>query len=424
MSNVLLLDLISGISGALDHVSPAVTGHHRRVGLACALVGKSLGLSREELTDLHVAGQMHDIGAFSLDFALDGLDFDADLTEHAGVGHRLLRTHPQLQNAAEFIRHHHTPWKDLQDDGVNEKTAFLGNVVNLLDRVDILARVGVRTFDRERIRDVAADYSSTIYAPEAVAAFLDASKDDAFWEAMMHHDGHVRDIMGDLVLDQRIPQDELLAFAQLFSHIIDFRSRHTATHSQGVAETAAQLAKLAGMNSWEQRRMRLAGNLHDIGKLAVSSALIEKPAALEPDEFVVVKNHASVCEDVLNSIPGLEDVAAWACQHHERVNGKGYPHGLSGDELSLGSRIMAVADVFTAVTEDRPYRAGMPPEKARSALSAMAQKGYLDARIVELALENYDMIDAIRTIAQSRALDAFKRFSRRDSRPAPLRAVS
>jgi HD-GYP domain-containing protein (c-di-GMP phosphodiesterase class II) len=143
----------------------------------------------------------------------------------------------------------------------------------------------------------------------------------------------------------------------------------------------------------------------------VPTVLLDKPDALDEDEYLKVKDHATVCAEVLRSIPGLGEVADWACQHHERLNGKGYPLGLTEKDLSLGSRIMQVADVHTAITEDRPYRKGMTRARAVSVLRSMADNGFLDVDVVNLVIENHDHLDAVRTIVQSRALSAFRRFS-------------
>ena len=135
MDDVYLLDLIYGVSGALDYVSATVAGHHRRVGVASSIMGEALGLDAEDVTDLLMAGLLHDIGAFSQGFSFDGLDFETDLKEHAHVGYRLLRDHPLLARIAEMVRVHHTPWKVVLQNksGVDDSTLFLGNVINLVE---------------------------------------------------------------------------------------------------------------------------------------------------------------------------------------------------------------------------------------------------------------------------------------------------
>ncbi len=407
--DVYLLDLINGISGALDYVSSTVTGHHRRVGVGAAAIGGAMGLNQRDTTDLLVAALLHDIGAFSLDLRLDGLDFDSDHTAHAGAGYRLLRLHPMLTRTAAIILHHHTGWNRLPP---MEDTAvpLLANIINLMDRVDILSHVGTRILGRERIRNSIRPLSGSFFAPAAVEAFLDLSAESAFWERISDTWAHVRDGVESPIVEDVIPENQLLHFSRFFAYIIDFRSRHTATHSQGVAETAVHLAGLAGMSVQDQNKLRLAGNLHDIGKLAVPVVILDKPSELDNAEYETVRNHAAACETILRAVPGLEDITDWACQHHERIDGSGYPHGLKGSQISLGSRIVAVADVFTAITEDRPYRAGMTPAQTHAVLKDMAQSGILDPDLVALLLDHHAATTAICGQAQRQALAEFTRF--------------
>ncbi|MGE4422523.1 MAG: HD-GYP domain-containing protein [Pseudodesulfovibrio sp.] len=413
MEDVSLIDLACGISTALDYISPTVTGHHRRVGLASAALGSRVGIKPSSLVDLLLAGLLHDIGAFSMDLALDGLSFDADLEQHAVVGYRLLRDHPFLERASRMVLYHHTSWKDLRvirQEGDRE-TLLLANIVNLADRVDILRRVGTKGRERAEVEAAVAGFSSDLYARELIEAFRELTEGGVFWPLVEDMDRPVREMLSQSLLDVRISPDQLIDFSSFFTRIIDFRSRHTATHSAGVAETAVLLARLAGMDESEQKAMRLAGNLHDIGKLAVPTSLLDKQGALDDDEYTRVKDHATVSAEVLRAIPGLAEVADWAAQHHERLNGKGYPLGLTEKELSLGSRIMQVADVHTAITEDRPYRKGMTRERTVSVLRSMADNGFLDVDIVNLVIENHDHLDAVRAMVQSRALSEFRRFT-------------
>jgi putative nucleotidyltransferase with HDIG domain len=413
MENVSLIDLACGISSALDYISPVVTGHHRRVGLASTALGNHLGIGESSLVDLLLAGLMHDIGAFSMDLALDGLSFDADLEQHAVLGYRLLKDHPFLERASRMVLYHHTSWKDLRvirQEGDRE-TLLLANIVNLADRVDILRRVGTRGRQRKEVEQAVAGFTSDLYARELTEAFRELAEGGVFWPLVEDMDRPVREMLSKDLLDVRISPDQLIDFSGFFTRIIDFRSRHTATHSAGVAESAVQLARLAGMDEQEQKAMRLAGNLHDIGKLAVPTSLLDKQGALDEDEYAKVKDHATVSAEVLRAIPGLGEVADWAAQHHERLNGKGYPLGLTEKELSLGSRIMQVADVHTAITEDRPYRKGMTRERTVSVLRSMADNGFLDVDIVNLVIENHDQLDAVRAMVQSRALSEFRRFT-------------
>ena len=138
--------------------------------------------------------------------------------------------------------------------------------------------------------------------------------------------------------------------------------------------------------------MEIAGLLHDLGKLVVPNAILEKPAGLTPNEFAVIKQHTYYTYSTLGTIAGMRQIAEWAAFHHERLDGAGYPFRRDGPSISLGSRIMCVADVFTALAEDRPYRKGMTPERVTGIMQDMASRGLQDRRIVQMLLDDIDGI--------------------------------
>jgi HD-GYP domain-containing protein (c-di-GMP phosphodiesterase class II) len=160
---------------------------------------------------------------------------------------------------------------------------------------------------------------------------------------------------------------------------------------------------MIGFSEIECRMMSVAGYLHDIGKLAVPSEILEKPARLSNEEFNIMKSHVYHSYRILEAVSGLDIINTWASFHHERMDGKGYPFHIKGGELSLGSRIMAVADVFTAITEDRPYRKGMSGEHALKIIEDMAKNSSLDQSIVGIASTYFRHLDDIRINAQSKA---------------------
>lgn len=157
--------------------------------------------------------------------------------------------------------------------------------------------------------------------------------------------------------------------------------------------------------------MRLAGYLHDLGKLAVPAEILEKPGKLTREEFAVVRSHTYHTYRVLERIPGLETVNEWASFHHERLNGQGYPFHKDDTSLSLGARIMAAADVLTAITEDRPYRAGMSRDKAAQVLDSMVNGGSLDGEVVDLLKQNFDTVNVVRETVQRKALVNFDSYA-------------
>ena len=176
-----------------------------------------------------------------------------------------------------------------------------------------------------------------------------------------------------------------------------------------MAYTARALLQRSGLASAEEyTTIFVAGLLHDIGKLAVPTEILEKPAALTPEEFAVIQRHAGVGLDLLGSVPGFACIRTWGGLHHERPDGSGYPLGLSGRQLPLPARIMAVADVFTALTEDRPYRKGMQIDDTLTVMRDMAGRSALDADVVRLLADDVARINRARLDGQRKAAENFQ----------------
>jgi putative nucleotidyltransferase with HDIG domain len=203
--------------------------------------------------------------------------------------------------------------------------------------------------------------------------------------------------------------DSLEQIGQILSRIVDFRSSYTATHSSGVAAAAEHLARRLFFEDRECRLIRIAGHLHDLGKVAVPNAILEKPARLNSSEFDVIRGHAYHTFRILESIGGFEEISRWAAFHHERMDGNGYPFHHRGDALPLGSRILAVADVFTALTENRPYRRGVLRDGTIGILREFASNGSLDGRIVSVLIDGYDPINRDRADTQEASAAEYSR---------------
>jgi HD-GYP domain-containing protein (c-di-GMP phosphodiesterase class II) len=156
--------------------------------------------------------------------------------------------------------------------------------------------------------------------------------------------------------------------------------------------------------------MGVAGNLHDLGKLAIPNSILEKPGGLNKEETAIMKSHTYYTYFVINTIGGgLKQIAEWAAYHHEKLDGSGYPFHCGADELSTGARILMVADIFTALAEDRPYRQGMTREGVGQILQQYADRSLLDGRMVHLVRENYGEIHAQMAEKQAIAREFYER---------------
>ncbi|MEW5705873.1 MAG: HD domain-containing phosphohydrolase [Actinomycetota bacterium] len=424
-----LLDLSMCISDAVDLVNKTVANHHRQVAYIAYCIGGELGLSEEQQSELLLAGALHDIGALSLKERLYMLNFEVDHPhEHAAIGYRLLKIFQPFSQIAEIIRMHHVAWNNgagLEFSGKSVPVA--SHILHLADRVAVSIKKDQEILSQaDRICKKIIERSGKMFMPEAVDAFLRLACKESFWfDLVLKSTGAVLPQILPRNMSQSkaaitpaitptititITLDGALDLARLFSQIIDFRSRLTATHSSGVAASAEALAKFAGYTSDECKMMKIAGYLHDLGKLAVPAEILEKPASLTKAEFQIIRRHPYLTYRILEAVDELQTINIWGALHHERMDGNGYPFHLKGSDLPEGSRIMAVADVFTAITEDRPYRKGMDEEQALKILKRMVLDSALDGDVVSVLASFFEEINRKRIDAQKLALKVYQEF--------------
>jgi HD-GYP domain-containing protein (c-di-GMP phosphodiesterase class II) len=188
-----------------------------------------------------------------------------------------------------------------------------------------------------------------------------------------------------------VNDEELTNIARAFADIIDAKSPFTYNHSANVAEFSVAIARATGADSSEQRRIYRAGLLHDIGKLGISNTILDKPGRLTPEERVEIERHPVFTNDILSHVRAFGDFAWTASIHHECLDGSGYPYKLTGSQIDGPARMLCVADVFEALTADRPYRAGMTPPDAFGLMrSAFATK--LCAETVNTLEASYETV--------------------------------
>ena len=177
------------------------------------------------------------------------------------------------------------------------------------------------------------------------------------------------------------------------SGALDAKDRYTRGHSDRVAYLSAEIARVLGYSDEEVERVRIAGIVHDVGKIGVPEHVLCKPGRLTDDEFELIKKHPEIGFHILEDIPGLEDILPGVLHHHERYDGKGYPHGLAGDEIPLLARIIGVADTFDAMSSNRAYRAKMARDVVLAEVERCAGTQF-DPRVAEafltLDLSEYD----------------------------------
>lgn len=224
-------------------------------------------------------------------------------------------------------------------------------------------------------------------------AFAIAERSADFWQVLVapHLEAMVLRLppgSAAVSFDDEYLDDVTIAFAK----IVDAKSPYTADHAKRVALFTDMIAEALGLGHDHRRWLRRAAMLHDVGKLAISNSILNKPEKLNPDEWRVLRQHTVLSDGILNRISPLRPIAPIVAAHHERLDGNGYPNGLRGDQVSLEARILTVADVFDALCAERPYKTGMSSSKALDIIEKEVGLAF-DADCVNALRQSLDRVE-------------------------------
>jgi len=271
---------------------------------------------------------------------------------------------------AQSIRNLDEHW-----DGGGMPAGLRGDAIPIYSRIALLAQI-VDVFQTANgIASATLEVehrTGSWFDPRLAAAFERVAARPEFWDTLRSNDLQqaifaLEPAQTSSIVDEDYLDDIAAAFAQ----VVDSKSPYTSGHSERVTLFTDLIAKQMGLSAEQRRWLKRAALLHDIGKLGVSNSILDKPGKLDPDEWAAMQMHAAYTETILSRIAAFDDLARITGAHHERLDGKGYPRGLKGDEIAFETRIITTADIFDALTAERPYRAAMPVSKAFGVMSDM-----------------------------------------------------
>jgi len=391
-----LNEFLLSVSFALDFaeidILGATSNHSKRVALIAMKLGRYFNLSEEELFDLCSFAVLHDNGIVEEKLyskltilpeekgKIQGLE---KYKEHCEYGERNIADFPFRTKHKNIIKYHHEKYDGTGFYGVKgNDIPILAQLIALADTVDNLFHFErEQQENRDEIVRFVKEGKRTWFAPELVEAFEDLSSRPGFWLDLQNQ--FITEVVHTYVpgIITPITWREVSNIASVFSSIIDSKSRFTYSHSSGLSDkvvTMADYYKIEGDNGC---KLKIAAELHDLGKLGVPNELLNKPAKLTDKEFDIIRTHAYYTRRGLERISLFSDIAEWASNHHERLDGSGYPYGKENKELYFNDRLMICLDVYQALTEERPYRGQMSHKKAVQILERQSSAGKLDGDI-------------------------------------------
>jgi len=406
-TSVNLADVISALSYALDITEGQPEGHASRTCLIAMRIAETIGLSISDRSALFYGALLKDAGCSSNAAKVCSL-FAADdrsikqsfkvtdwtskteslkyLFRHAApgrsplgrattiaalalnqsAGKELMLTRcsrgADIANKLGFSSETTAAIRALDEhwDGHGEPFGLRGEQIPLLGRIMGLAQtveVYFTTYGLYPAITMAEERSGKWFDPDLVHALLSNSDDHEFW-SMLDSD-NPRELLARFEPEETrlfVNEDRLEAIADGFADVIDAKSPWTCRHSHGVADATVGILRVLGHHESEIRHWRLAALLHDIGKLGVSNMILDKPGRLTPEEFSAMQQHVDHTRRILRLVPCFSGFADVAAAHHEKLDGSGYSLGLTADELTTEARVLCVADIFDALSANRPYR--------------------------------------------------------------------
>lgn len=400
MPQLNLHQVIIALTEALDFVGIDELHHGKRVAIMAEAIARKLGWDEVERSLMLQAGMLHDCGVSQTrehKHLTDSLEWEGSVA-HCERGASYLAHCPPLAHFSPLIRWHHTRWEHLPPE-LPENLRLQTNLIFLADRIDVLqapfilgeaAAQGSILWEFPGIIERVHGLSGSLFAPALVEAFAEVAKTEAFWLAMDPR-YFIEDLSQMAGSDTAVvDMPALLSIARLFSHVVDAKSAYTQDHSQRVACIARFLGARRGLNHDTLDMLEAAGLLHDLGKLRIPDEIIDKPGPLNQAERALITRHAYDSYRILNRVFAGTPIPYWAGSHHENLLGTGYPFHRQSGKLDLEARIIAVADIFQALSQTRPYRTRLPADEVLAHLHHLVAEQRIDGEVVELLAANLD----------------------------------
>lgn len=390
-----IAELLTTLTYIIDNENGKKNYHSWRVAILSAHLAKNK-VKAMELKNIFYAGLLHDIGAAGLSRHIIHYLKQRDkasrniLLSHPIISAQLVSNIPRMTKVAKLILDHHE-W--INGEGYprakTEKDIPPGaQIIRLADAIDICLQAAGRL----RLKDLKNKLTVNInkeYRKNLLERALNTLSAKKLLSRISSPDditslfNEIKEEVGLIHIPSKI--DAIGTALEVVSQIIDMRHPYNAGHSLRVSRYALAIALAMNLTHDEITRIKWAGLIHDIGKFNISRFIMNKPGRLSGPEFLKIKKHAQITQDMMAMIPALKEIVPIAVNHHEYYDGSGYPRGLKADEVPLGARILVVCDAFDAMTSNRPYRNPLSPQATCEKIQKLSGKQF-DPGIVNVAL--------------------------------------
>lgn len=337
-----------------------------------------------ELAEYTLLGMLHDVGMIKTGYQGGLVHCETtNVWAHSIYGYLFMKYLSPVGNKAEIILYHHLPYK--LHSQINSKYMKITEYLMLADKMDVFMRMKGHGMEKDYfVRNVNVTFSA-----KAMELFQAAQNQFHFMEKLKTNE-YQRE-MEELFENAHFTEKRKMGFLEMLVYAIDFRSQQTVIHTMSTKTFALELGRMMRVSPLDLQILYYGSLLHDIGKIVIPLSILEAPRRLTDEEMKIMKAHVVITDKILRGImdPRIVEVAA---RHHEKLDGTGYPRGLSGKDLTELERIIAVADILSALYGKRSYKDSFPEEKVKEILKSDADNGKICSKVVKVAISNYHTI--------------------------------
>lgn len=327
--------------------------HQADTAILAILVGKALNMTENELEDIYLLSLLHDCGFVRSEFVneeMNKVSVRESIIEHCIDGDEIIKLLPLHNYEPKTIYYHHENWDGSGYFGCYGKSIPIASqIIRMCEIIDEKFTVKDLIKDKRHILEELRNIRGTILSPELTDSVISVIESLSETEYLLWKFKTM-----DLIRDYT--WEDIASLCEIALKIIDGKSKFTYYHSISTAKTAKRIARILGFDNEKQVKIFIAGCLHDLGKLWISKSILEKPGPLSKRQRNDINRHPLIGKTLLYSLDCFKEISLWIEQHHEMLDGSGYPNGLIGDEILLEAQIITISDIFSALKEDRPYR--------------------------------------------------------------------
>lgn len=383
--NLTINQVLAILLRALDHIDVRLVDHGHRVAYIVYKMMQAEGTYQEkDMQEICIIAALHDIGAYKTEEIDHMMLFESeDVFDHSVYGYLFLKHMSPLRKWAEIVLYHHLNYE--MHHQLSYEYIKAADMIHLADRMDVTLQLKERWLNYEEI----TEHQDTRFGGETIDLFRKANEQYDIKRNIMN--GSYLAELDSFVKTAEYCDETLLEYIKMIAYSIDFRSETTVSHVIATVSISTELGKRFKLNETEMKKIQLGAYLHDIGKISTPLEILEKPGSLTHEEMLIMRQHIDMTGNILKERIH-DDVVQIAYRHHEKSDGSGYPNSITADQMTLSDKIVAVADIMSALTGKRSYKDSFPKDTVVGILQRQKENGKLSGEVIDAAIRHYDEI--------------------------------